>query len=77
MQEKRFKEIVKTGGPGAGKTTMGNYIAEKLRDWGWRVFSVPEVATMFISGGVPDIARIAKKDPRKNEAFGNRRERYR
>ncbi len=62
MRKKKFREIVLTGGPCSGKTTGINYLSEKLRDWGWRVFIVPEVATMFILGGVPDISDIAAKD---------------
>lgn len=58
-------EIVLTGGPCAGKTTGLNYIPEKLNDWGFRVFLIPEVATMTISGGVPDISAIAAKEPEK------------
>ncbi|MDP3947787.1 MAG: AAA family ATPase [bacterium] len=59
---KKVPEIVWTGGPGAGKTTGIAYVSEKLRDWGWRVFIVPEVPTMVIGGGVPDIGRIAAGD---------------
>ncbi len=58
-------EIVLTGGPCGGKTTALNYISEKLMDRGFRVFVVPEVATMFIVGGVGDISLIAEKYPEK------------
>lgn len=56
---KKVPEIVLTGGPCAGKTTGLNYISEKLRDRGFRVFLVPEAATMIINPGVPDISVIA------------------
>ncbi|MEK7123419.1 MAG: AAA family ATPase [Patescibacteria group bacterium] len=62
---KKTPEIVLTGGPCAGKTTGLNYISEKLRDRGFRVFLVPEAATMIINPGVPDISDIAKNHPEK------------
>ncbi len=63
--KKSATEIVLTGGPCAGKTTALNYIREKLMDKGFRVFLVPEVATMLINGGVNDISLIAENDPEK------------
>lgn len=65
MTMNKIPEIVLTGGPCGGKTTALSYIPEKLRDYGFRVFVIPEVATMLINGGLPDIALIAK-DPKKN-----------
>ena len=65
MRKKLFKEIVLTGGPCAGKTTGLGYLQEKLMDRGFRVFVVPEVATMFIGGGVNDIVNIIKEHPEK------------
>lgn len=62
---KKVPEIVLTGGPCAGKTTGLNYISEKLKDRGFRVFLVPEAATMIINPGVPDISAIAAKEPEK------------
>ncbi len=58
-------EIVLTGGPCAGKTTGKNYIAERLREKGVRVFCVPEVATMFIAGGISDIDQLRRQDEKK------------
>lgn len=43
--------IVLTGGPCAGKTTALARITERLEDLGWRVFRVPEAATLLFSGG--------------------------
>lgn len=63
---KEMKEIVLTGGPCSGKTTGRNYLTEKLRDRGFRVFLIPEVASMIISGGVTDIEELITKDPRKH-----------
>lgn len=56
-------EIVLTGGPCAGKTTALCRIENELRDKGFRVLSVPEVATRFIGGGISDIGEIAQKNP--------------
>ena len=63
--EKTIKEIVLTGGPCSGKTTGRNYLAEKLRDRGFRVLLVPEVATMVISGGLDDLAKLIRSAPHK------------
>lgn len=43
--------IVLTGGPCAGKTTAMARITERLESLGWRVFRVPEAATLLFSGG--------------------------
>lgn len=55
--------IVLTGGPCGGKTTVLSYLRKKLMDSGYRVFIVPEVATIVISGGVYDMGHLAKNDP--------------
>ncbi len=52
----KIPKIVLTGGPCSGKTTSLSYLAEKLSDFGFMVFIVPEAATLAISGGI---------DPRK------------
>ncbi|MEI6228770.1 MAG: AAA family ATPase [Candidatus Saccharibacteria bacterium] len=44
-------KIVITGGPCSGKTTGMSYLVEKLRDLGFAVFIVPEIATELILGG--------------------------
>ncbi len=44
--------IVLTGGPCGGKTTALAKIHERLTSLGFRVFMVPEAATMLITGGV-------------------------
>lgn len=61
----KCNEIVLTGSPCSGKTTGLAYVVEKLRDWGFRVFVKPEIATMFFSSGIPDIGAIKQKDLRK------------
>ena len=63
--DENVKEIVLTGGPCGGKTTALSYVSEKLMDQGFRVFIIPEVATKFITGGIHDIGKIAKKEPKK------------
>src|SRR3989344_1493240 len=63
--DENVKEIVLTGGPCGGKTTALSYVSEKLMDQGFRVFIIPEVATKFITGGIHDIGKIAKKEPEK------------
>jgi CYTH domain-containing protein len=44
--------FVFTGGPCAGKTAAQAHVAAHLRALGWQVFCVPEVATLFIDGGI-------------------------
>lgn len=56
----KVPEIVLGGGPCSGKTTGLNYFVEKFSDYGFRVFTVPEAATMMILGGVRDIGLVAK-----------------
>ncbi len=55
-------EIVLTGGPSSGKTTSLSLIQEKLTEWGYRVFVVPEIATLVFSGCVPDVEYLSQKD---------------
>lgn len=45
-------KIVLTGGPCGGKTTASSVITDRLQDLGWRVFRVPEAATILLSGGM-------------------------
>jgi predicted ATPase len=62
---KNIKKIVLTGGPCGGKTTALGYVSEELKKMGFKVFQVPEIATMFISGGVSDITDISQTDYEK------------
>lgn len=43
--------IVITGGPCAGKTTSMSVLRKRLENMGWRVFLVPEAATMLFHNG--------------------------
>jgi hypothetical protein len=58
----QITEIVLTGGPAAGKTLALDYLQAKLSLQGVRVFTIPEVATMFAEHGIPDFANIAVND---------------
>jgi hypothetical protein len=58
----QITEIVLTGGPAAGKTAALSFLQEKLAADGVRVFTIPEVATLFAEHGVHDFARIATSD---------------
>jgi predicted ATPase len=40
-----------TGGPCGGKTTSLARIAERVQEHGWRVYTVPEAATLLAKGG--------------------------
>lgn len=61
--EKYVPEIVVTGGPCGGKSSGIEHLSEKLWRMGIRPFVVPEVATMFFSHGIRDVAKIAKENP--------------
>ena len=48
---KSITRIVLTGGPAAGKTTLISRILKEFKtEDGWRVITIPETATMLISG---------------------------
>jgi predicted ATPase len=61
-KSKQIFSIVLTGGPCAGKTTALDRLSAYLRERGYRVFTVPEAATMLFSNGVffSDIAEEGK-----------------
>ncbi len=50
--ESRVKKIVLTGGPCAGKTTALVRIMEHYAGLGYKVFTIPEVPTMFTQAGM-------------------------
>ncbi len=54
--------IVLTGGPCSGKTTVLAHLISWLRDRGYRVYVVPETATLLINGGFPDLPKIAAEN---------------
>lgn len=49
---KRIHRVVLTGGPCAGKTTSINKIRNFFENIGWKVFCVPETATILLSTGI-------------------------
>ncbi|EDW85726.2 uncharacterized protein Dwil_GK23228, isoform B [Drosophila willistoni] len=51
-KEKRVYKIVLTGGPCGGKTTGQSRLCTFFENLGWKVFRVPETATVLLSGGV-------------------------
>ncbi len=51
MAETKIKRIVLTGGPCAGKTTALVRIIEHFSSLGFKVFTVPEVPTLYSQGG--------------------------
>merc|ERR1739838_524756 len=49
---KRVYKIVLTGGPCGGKTTGQPRLCTFFENLGWKVYRVPETATILLSGGV-------------------------
>lgn len=47
----RIVDVVITGGPAAGKSTVLVKAVEALQDRGWRVFVVPEIPTLLAQSG--------------------------
>ncbi len=47
-----IKKIVLTGGPCAGKTTALVKIIDHFSGLGYKVFTIPEVPTMFTQAGM-------------------------
>lgn len=52
MDKKRVYKVVLTGGPCGGKTTGQSRLCTFFENLGWKVFRVPETATVLLSGGV-------------------------
>ncbi|KAH7729112.1 hypothetical protein AAVH_03487, partial [Aphelenchoides avenae] len=48
----RVYKVVLTGGPCGGKTTGQDRLASFFESMGWKVFTVPEAATVLLNGGV-------------------------
>lgn len=51
-KDKRVYRIVLTGGPCGGKTTGQARLSTFFENLGWKVFRVPETATVLLSGGI-------------------------
>lgn len=52
LTSSKIYKIALTGGPCAGKTTSLSRLREYFGERGYRVFTMPEVATMFFSNGI-------------------------
>ncbi|MGM9803281.1 MAG: AAA family ATPase [Muribaculaceae bacterium] len=52
MSNTNIKRIVLTGGPCAGKTTALVRVIEQFSNLGYKVFTLPEVPTMFTQAGM-------------------------
>ncbi|XP_046621846.1 TRPL translocation defect protein 14 isoform X2 [Neodiprion virginianus] len=52
MEQKRVYKVVLTGGPCGGKTTGQARLCTFFENMGWKVFRVPETATVLLSGGI-------------------------
>ncbi|XP_011177830.1 TRPL translocation defect protein 14 isoform X3 [Zeugodacus cucurbitae] len=50
--KRRVYKVVLTGGPCGGKTTGQSRLCTFFENLGWKVFRVPETATVLLSGGV-------------------------
>jgi tRNA uridine 5-carbamoylmethylation protein Kti12 len=60
--KQRVYVIALTGGPCSGKSTGMNYFVQRLAEFGFRVFLLPEAATLFMKPGIPDIEMISKEN---------------
>ncbi|PBC32192.1 hypothetical protein APICC_02312 [Apis cerana cerana] len=49
MEQKRLYKLVLTGGPCGGKTTGQARLCTFFENLGWKVFRVPETATVLLS----------------------------
>uniref|UniRef100_A0A914EEF7 NadR/Ttd14 AAA domain-containing protein n=1 Tax=Acrobeloides nanus TaxID=290746 RepID=A0A914EEF7_9BILA len=67
-QKSRVYKLVLTGGPCGGKTTGQSRLAAFFESIGWKVFTVPEAATVLLNGGVK-FAELSKE-----AAFGFQRD---
>lgn len=50
--KRRFYKVVLTGGPCGGKTTGQDRLRTFFEGLGWKVYTVPEAATVLLGGGV-------------------------
>ena len=50
-QKDNIFKVLLTGGPCAGKTTLMTKVTSVLDNKGYRVFCVPEAATLLATGG--------------------------
>lgn len=58
-------KLVLTGGPCGGKTTGQTRLSTFFENLGWKVYRVPEAATVLLPGGV----NFAELTPEASEKF--------
>lgn len=59
---KRVVHLAVVGGPSAGKSTVLRQAPARLAECGWRALVVPEPPTLLITGGLGDLAALARAD---------------
>ncbi|EDW62174.1 TRPL translocation defect protein 14 isoform X2 [Drosophila virilis] len=69
IKEVRVYKIVLTGGPCGGKTTGQSRLCTFFENLGWKVFRVPETATVLLSGGVKFSDLTEDEDPPTPSTF--------
>ncbi|KAI6173050.1 CYTH-like domain-containing protein [Aphelenchoides besseyi] len=65
LNKKRIYKLVLTGGPCGGKTTGQERLGTFFENAGWKVFTVPETATILLGGGV----KFAELNAEQSYAF--------
>ncbi|XP_055374663.1 TRPL translocation defect protein 14 isoform X2 [Condylostylus longicornis] len=68
-QAKKVYKIVLTGGPCGGKTTGQSRLCTFFENLGWKVFRVPETASVLLSGGVKFSDLTEKEVPETPSSF--------
>ncbi|KAF4529299.1 hypothetical protein B566_EDAN011393 [Ephemera danica] len=66
--KKRVYKVVLTGGPCGGKTTGQSRLCTFFENLGWKVFRVPETATVLLSGGIKFSDLTATEDSEEASA---------
>ena len=65
QNKRKIWKLVLTGGPCGGKTTGQARLSTFFENLGWKVFRVPETATVLLGGGV----NFAELTPEAAERF--------
>ena len=65
QNKRKIWRLVLTGGPCGGKTTSQARLSTFFENLGWKVFRVPEAATVLLGGGV----NFAELTPESAERF--------
>ncbi|KAJ9597790.1 hypothetical protein L9F63_011398, partial [Diploptera punctata] len=68
-KQKRVYKIVLTGGPCGGKTTGQSRLCTFFENLGWKVFRVPETATVLLSGGIKFSDLSAEEVPHTESTY--------